>query len=213
MTPVYWRKVSRGTPPTLTRTVTHVSVEDTARDADDGPESEPTLTELPGVDEDVGEELASADVTPADLTDRRVSFRGLVERGVDPETAARLRTEFSLHYASTLGDDLSERSDAMDNLGTNERAWIAASDGDWETAEYDPVLEEREEADVWADRERPTPVTTVAGVGRADAERLAEAGVESVKQLGWVDAGVVAEATDLDVRAVRTWRFAARNGF
>jgi len=193
--------------------VSNVSVDDTACDADDGPDSDPALTDLPGVDEDVGDELESADVTPEDLTDRRVSFRDLVEAGVDPETAAKLRTEFSLHYASTLGDGLSERSDAMEHLRGNERTWIAASDGDWENAEYDPILEEREETDVWADRERPTPVTSIAGVSRADAERLAEAGVTSVKQLGWVDASVVAEATDLDVRAVRTWRFAARNQF
>ncbi len=193
--------------------MTDVSVNDTTGDAEDGPESNPTLSDLPGVDDEIAAELRSADVGPADLLERRVSFRDLVEAGVDTETAAALRTEFSLHYASTLGDGLSERSDAMEYLQSTERAWIAASDGDWENAEYDSILPDREDEDVWADRERPTPVTAVAGVSRADAEQLATAGVTSVKQLGWVDASVVAEATGLDVRAVRTWRFAARNQF
>jgi hypothetical protein len=195
--------------------VRDVSVDESGRDSDDGPESEPesepTLEDLRGVDEDVAAELHDAEISPRDLLDRQVSYRDLVEGGVDDETATAVRREFSLLYASTLGDDLSERSDAMEHLRGNERAWIAASDGDWEDVEYDPILEERETVDVWADRERPTPVTAVAGVSEADAGQLAEAGVSSVKQLRWVDASVVAEATDLDVPAVRTRRLAAPN--
>lgn len=188
-----------------------VSVDETGCDADDGPEGDPTLEDLPSIDESTAAGLREADVTARDLLDRRVSYRDLLAADLDPETAAALRREHSLLYSSTLGADLPERSDAMEHLRGNERAWIAASDGDWENAEYDPVLDECESTDVWEDRERPTPVTAVAGVGEADARQLATAGVTSVKQLRWVDATVVAEATDLDVRAVRTWRFAARN--
>jgi len=173
-------------------------------------EADPPLEDLAGVGEETAATLREAGVSSPDLRERTTSYRDLVEAGVDPEVAGRIRREHSLHYSSTLGGDLAERSDTVGNLGDNERAWISASDGDWENAEYDPVLPEREGEDVWADRERPTPVTEVAGVSEADAEQLAEAGVTSVKQLGWVDASVVAEATDLDVRAVRTWRFSAR---
>lgn len=189
-----------------------VSVEDPGGETECGgdAETDPPLPEVAGVDEATAATLREADVSARDVLERRVSYRDLVEAGLDPEAAKRLRQEHSLHYSSTLGGDLTERSDSVGNLGDNERAWISASDGDWEDAEYDHILPDRDAADVWADRERPTPVTAVAGVGERDAEQLAEAGVTSVKQLGWVDASVVAAATDLDVMAVRTWRFAAR---
>nr|WP_240148899.1 helix-hairpin-helix domain-containing protein [Halorubellus sp. JP-L1] len=75
--------------------------------------------------------------------------------------------------------------------------------------EYDPV--EREPEDIWADHDRPTPVTAVSGVGPADAQRLADVGVTSVRQLSFADAGLVADLLDLNVMAVRTWRFQARD--
>lgn len=193
-----------------------VSVEDSGCETEGGAdaESDPPLSEVAGVDDEAtAETLREADVSARDVLDRQVSYRDLVEAGVDQTAARRLRQEHSLHYSSTLGGDLTERSDTVGNLGDNERAWISASDGDWENAEYDPILPERDPSDVWLDRDRPTPVTAVAGVSDDDAEQLAEAGVTSVKQLGWVDASVVAEATDLDVMAVRTWRFAARDEF
>lgn len=193
--------------------VSDVSVDETGCDADDGPDGDRCLEDLPSVDDATAERLRAADVSARDLLERRVSYQDLLAADVDAETAATLRREHSLLYSSTLGADLPERSDAMEHLRGNERAWIAASDGDWENAEYDPILDEREAVDVWADRERPTPVTAIAGVSEDDARSLATAGVTSVKQLRWVDASVVAAATDLDVRAVRTWRFAARQDF
>lgn len=193
-----------------TQTGANVSVEETGPDGDDDPEH---VGDLAGVDEETATTLADADVEAVDLQDKRVSYRDLVDAGLDADVATALRREHSLPYTSTLGGDLSERSDSVGNLQGNERAWIAASDGDWESAEYEPVFDEREEVDVWTDMERPTPVTAIAGVGDADAEKLAEAGITSVKQLTWAEAGVIADALDMDVVAIRTWRFAARGDF
>jgi predicted flap endonuclease-1-like 5' DNA nuclease len=193
-----------------TQTGANVSVEETGPDGDDDPEH---VGDLAGVDEETATTLADADVEAVDLQDKRVSYRDLVDAGLDADVATALRREHSLPYTSTLGGDLSERSDSVGNLQGNERAWIAASDGEWENAEYEPVFDEREEVDVWTDMERPTPVTAIAGVGDADAEKLAEAGITSVKQLTWAEAGVIADALDMDVVAIRTWRFAARGDF
>lgn len=185
-----------------TNPVGRVSVENSTT------ESEETLSERVG--DETATALEDADVTHDELAQKEVSYRELVMAGIDADTAAAVRREFSLQWSFVLGDGLDERSNDMNNLSANERQWIAASEGDWENAEYDPVFEEREEVDVWADRERPTPVIEIPGVGPDDAEKLARAGVNSVKQLSWVPAAFVADALDLDVRMVRTWRFQAR---
>ncbi|NHN42647.1 helix-hairpin-helix domain-containing protein [Halorubellus sp. JP-L1] len=169
-------------------------------------------TALPGVDEDGADALADADIAAVDVRERAVSYRDLLAAGIGRETATALRREFSLPYSTTFGEGIEDRSDEVTGLQDGERDWVAASASDWEemgVPEYDPV--EREPEDIWADHDRPTPVTAVSGVGPADAQRLADVGVTSVRQLSFADAGLVADLLDLNVMAVRTWRFQARD--
>jgi predicted flap endonuclease-1-like 5' DNA nuclease len=168
-------------------------------------------TALPGVDDADATAMAEADIAAVDVRERAVSYRDLLGAGVDTETATALRREFSLPYSTRFGEGIEDRSAEVTGLQEDERDWVAASASDWEemgVPEYDPV--EREPEDIWADRERPTSVTAVSGVGPADADRLADVGVTSVRQLSFVDASAVAALLDANVMAVRTWRFQAR---
>lgn len=168
-------------------------------------------TALPAVGEAGASAMAAAEIAPVDVRERAVSYRDLLEAGVDAEVATALRREFSLPYSMAFGEGIEARSAEVTGLQDDERDWVAASASDWEEMSvpvYDPV--EREPAAIWADRDRPTPVTAVPGVGPDDADRLAAVGVTSARQLGFVSASTVADLLDLDVMAVRTWRFQAR---
>jgi predicted flap endonuclease-1-like 5' DNA nuclease len=168
-------------------------------------------TALPGVDESDASAMAEADIAVVDVRERAVSYRDLLAAGVDADTATALRREFSLPYSTRFGEGIEDRSADVSGLQDGEREWVAASASDWEemgVPEYDPV--EREPADIWADRDRPTPVTAVPGIGPDDADALAEVGVTSVRQLGFASASTVADLLDANVMAVRTWRFQAR---
>ncbi|WP_256298867.1 DUF7409 domain-containing protein [Haloarchaeobius salinus] len=171
-----------------------------------------TLAGLDGVTPVAAAQLTDAGVTASDVAEKRVTYTDLVEAGVEQGVATDLRREYSLSWSSTLGDGLDERAESMGGLHDDERDWVAASTSDWEelgVREYDPV--EREPVDVWADRERPTPVETVVDGWVAD--QLADAGITSVRQLAWVDAAALANALEVNVMQARTWRFSAREAF
>lgn len=171
-----------------------------------------TLAGLDGVTPVAAAQLTAAGITASDVTDKRVTYRDLVDAGVEQGVAMDLRRQYSLSWSSTLGDGLDERAESMGGLQDDERDWVAASTSDWEelgVREYAPV--EREPVDIWADRERPTPVGTVVDGWVAD--QLATAGITSVRQLARVDAAALAEALDVNVMQARTWRFSAREAF
>lgn len=65
------------------------------------------------------------------VTDKRVSFRMLVEAGVNPGVAAKIRREHSLSWSFNSGGDLDRRSTQIRGLGSAEAEWVAASAGDW----------------------------------------------------------------------------------
>ena len=68
------------------------------------------------------------------ITDKRVSYRRLVDAGVNPGVAAKIRREHSLSWSFRSGGDLDRRSAQVRGLGSAEAAWVAASAGDWESA-------------------------------------------------------------------------------
>ncbi|WP_435065460.1 DUF7409 domain-containing protein [Halobaculum sp. EA56] len=83
--------------------------------------------------------LADAPFGAAEIRDRRVSYRMLTDAGVNPGVAARIRREHSLAWSfESEGEDLRRRSSQVRGLGDEERAWVAASSGDWQAADADP---------------------------------------------------------------------------
>ncbi|MFQ3294769.1 MAG: hypothetical protein ACI8VE_001849 [Natrialbaceae archaeon] len=166
------------------------------------------------VDPESVERLVEAEISIDDLENKSVSYRDLVDAGVDAAVATELRRHFSLPWTFELGSDLSERSGAVGALSSHEREWVELSDGEWQDNPVESsIATPRKGRDVWADLDRPTPVTALPGISADHAERLTTAGVTSIKQLTFLDAGVVAEAIGVDVKLVRLWRHQARGHY
>ncbi|MEA1929990.1 MAG: helix-hairpin-helix domain-containing protein [Euryarchaeota archaeon] len=102
------------------------------------------------------------------ITDKRVSFRMLVEAGVNPGVAAKIRREHSLSWSFDSGGDLDRRSAQIRGLGSAEAEWIAASAGDWEadstggdhTAVDDSAVDDESDGqadDTWPNEPTPWP--------------------------------------------------------
>lgn len=177
-------------------------------------EVEGLLRDDESFDPESADRLVEAGVSIDDLENKTVSYRDLVDAGVDAGVATELRRHFSLPWTFELGSDLAERSGAVGALSSHEREWVELSDGDWqETRVESSIATPREGRDLWEELDRPTPVTALPGISDDHAERLAEAGVTSIKQLTFLDAGFVAEALGFDVRLVRLWRHQAREQF
>ena len=82
--------------------------------------------------------LSDADVTADAVREKRVSYRGLVDAGVNPGVAAKIRREHSLSWSFEAGDGLDRRSTQVRGLGSEEAAWVAASAGDWASDSSEP---------------------------------------------------------------------------
>lgn len=184
--------------------------------------------------------IEAAPFSAADVAHKAVSYQMLVDAGVNPGVAARIRREHSLSWSfESDGRNLERRSSQVRGLGDDERAWVAASSGGWTvegddgdaTAEAAWVAASRDaggadggraaaEADgsgdpvaaeaAWRERSRPTPVTTLDPVGEAEADLLARAGITSVRSLATADPEHVADVLDLDAPTVREWWEASR---
>ncbi len=165
--------------------------------------------------------IESAGFTAADIRERTVSFRMLREAGTNPGVAARIRREHSLPWAfeNESHTDLKRRSDQIRGLEAEERAWVAASSGDWEATDTDDQTDgwesgvtEPTEADgsgdpvaaesAWQRRSSPTDVDELDGVDKTLAGKLASAGVVSVRSLAVADPTELADALELDPELV-----------
>ena len=202
--------------------------EATAGDDGDGSDAAVTppdaLSDLRFVGPATESALSASGVAPADVVGKRVTYRDLLDAGVNPGVAARIRREHSLSWSfESDAGDLSARSAQVRGLGDDERAWVAASSGDWDLgraagadskADADPAetdgsgAAEAAEA-AWRDRSAPTPVTDLDAVDADDATRLARGGITSVRSLAAADPESVADALELDAGLVRSWVEAA----
>lgn len=165
------------------------------------------------------EKLAAADIDAGGILSKDVSYTQLVDAGINSGVASKLRREHSLPWSlsGSTGEDLNRRSNQVRGLKDGERAWVAASTGDWESAE--PSTASAAEADgsgeaeaaeaAWRDRSSPDPVTDVPGVTEGDAEQLSKAGITSVRSLATANPEAVADVLGLDVEKVDEWRTAA----
>lgn len=175
--------------------------------------------------------LEGAGIDATDLIERRVSHAQLVEAGVNPGVAAKIRREHSLSWSLSGGEDLDRRAEQVRGLKDGEREWVAASASDWEGTEKpdsaDTATEEAEwsrrpwptepdpDADFdaeaeWRERSAPTPLSTLSGLGAEEREQLAEAGITSVRRLATCDPEEVAASLDIETETVREWHTEAR---
>lgn len=93
-------------------------------------DAQDALRDLQFVGPETADVLAAAEVTREDVTSKRVSHAQLVEYGVNPGVAARIRREHSLQWSFEGGEDLDQRAEQVRGLQDDERQWVAASYGD-----------------------------------------------------------------------------------
>ncbi|QHS16016.1 helix-hairpin-helix domain-containing protein [haloarchaeon 3A1-DGR] len=114
-------------------------------------DGDPDPTDLRWVGPATATELDAAGIDATDITAKRVSYRLLVDAGVNPGVAAKIRREHSLSWSFEAGDGLESRSAQVRGLGREEADWIAASAGDWADRS---VTGEDENADADGDENR-----------------------------------------------------------
>lgn len=78
------------------------------------------------------EALETAGIAAEDIERKRISYRQLTDAGVNPGVAAKIRREHSLSWSFDADGDLERRSTQIRGLGSAERAWVAASSGEWD---------------------------------------------------------------------------------
>lgn len=196
-----------------------------------GDETDETLTQLRFVGDKTASVLAASDIHLCDIERKRISYTELVEAGVNPGVAARIRRAHSLSWSfESSGDDLERRSAQVRGLGEEERAWVAASSGDWEStgtpsslpgtttssddtapASADSTGDAVAAEAAWRERSRPTPVTVLTDIDEETVTQFRDGGILSVRRLATVDPSHVADALDLDEETVCRWRDAARD--
>lgn len=156
---------------------------------------------------------------PNDISEKRLSYTQLVDAGVNSGVAARIRRSYSLPWSfESNGTDLERRSTQVRGLGEAERAWVAASTGDWadataraDTAARLSTAESPSESEsTWTAPPKPTPLAVLDSLDTESTTRLKDAGIRSVRRLATVDPIPVAKALDLPAATVRSWHEAAR---
>ncbi len=208
----------------------------TGEDNSGGGEDRTDPTDIQFVGPSTAEVLEEAPFDADGIARKSVSYEMLVEAGVNPGVAGKLRREHSLAWSLGTTEDndgsLRRRSDRVRGLQDDERAWVAASTGDWEettdrtaadeavddeTAEdawreqsagvgaTDVTSADQEEEAAWRERSKPEPITEIEGIGEAFETSLAEAGITSVRSLATANPDRIAEALDLDAERVREW--------
>lgn len=203
-----------------------------ASEAHDEPEAvdgRAALADLKQIGPVTADLLAEAGVTAADVRRKRVSYRDLVDAGVNAGVAAKIRREHSLPWTlEEAAADLDRRSRNVRGLRDGEREWVAATgsrsdrggdDGEreWVEASYDETAETDGSGDgaaaeaAWRERSTSDPVTVLSGVGGDEAGLLADEGVDTVRRLATSDPEYLADRIGRSAEEVRAWHDEARS--
>lgn len=123
--------------------------------------------------------------------------------GDDDGEAEWVAESSSTAGAETIGDD-----ESTDDEADDEAAWIAdatgtSRDDDSATADGsgDPMAAEA----AWRERSKPTPLTEISGIGEDYADRLAEAGVTSIRSLATASPELLADVTGISHQRLQRW--------
>ena len=178
--------------------------------------------------------LEGAGIEAAAIRERRVSHAQLVDAGVNPGVAAKIRREHSLSWSLEGGEDLDRRADQVRGLKAGEREWVAASASDWEDGSQtgaetasgedtssswerrpwpnQPDADEEFEAEAeWREQSAPQPISAIPDIDGEAESALRQAGIISVRRLASCNPAAVADSLAIDEETVRQWREAARS--
>lgn len=140
--------------------------------------------------------LADAGVDAEAVASKSVTHADLVEHGVNPGVAARIRREHSLQWSFEGGEDLDRRAEQVRGLQDDEREWVAASYGEDE-ASADGSGDATAEEAAWRDEPwRPS----VDGDDEADDETAEES---AWRDRSWPNGGDHEPTLE---RGERAWR-------
>lgn len=107
------------------------------------------LQDLKYVGPATAESLAESNIDVDAIVDGEVCYRDLVAAGTNPGVAAKIRRWHSLSWSFNSGDDLDRRSSQVRGLGDDERAWVAASSGDWDATDEAGTGDDERDAGDW----------------------------------------------------------------
>jgi predicted flap endonuclease-1-like 5' DNA nuclease len=110
---------------------------------------------------------------------------------------------------SKVGEDEAAEAPTLDDWEEDdedaEAEWVAdavgASDPATADGSGDPLAAEA----AWRERSKPTPLTDISGVGDSYSDRLAEAGVTSVRSLATASPELLSDVTGIPERKLREW--------
>lgn len=188
-------------------------------DSGDGADTDDNPTSLHYVGPVTAEILETVGVTTEDVRTKSVSYTELVEAGVNPGVAAKIRREHSLPWSlDGFTADLDSRSDAIRGLTSAEREWVAQSDDDdWEPSKeaipetVDPGPEPEEAAIELPPSDREiVSLATINEIEQETQETLADAGVTTARSLASIEPSVLAEATEIPEQHIRELQATAR---
>ena len=144
-----------------------VSNEDAPDDVD--PHAVERLTDIHFVGPATAEVLARAEFDATGIPEKTVSYEMLMNAGVNPGVATRLRKKHSLPWSfggeNESDDSLEQRSEKVRGLQDGERAWVAASSGDWEDEDRESTTSATETATTSATETATTSATETATTG------------------------------------------------
>lgn len=72
--------------------------------------------------------------------------------------------------------------------------------------EWQKAQEENKQKQDSIDKERPEQLSDISGIGKVTAEKLADAGISSVEELGEADALELAKITSIPVKKIKGWQ-------
>jgi predicted flap endonuclease-1-like 5' DNA nuclease len=165
-------------------------------------------TDLKFVGPATSEAVEDAGFSAQDIADKNVSYSMLLEAGVNPGVAAKIRRYHSLSWSfDNDGGDLNRRSEQVRGLQDDERAWVADSgvgdDSDDETTVADDLTVSEDDGEAeWV----------ANAAADADTEPAEETTQEEDPEAAWVaDAGVSTEPATADgsgdpLAAEAAWR-------
>jgi len=102
-------------------------------------------------------------------------------------------------------EEAADESSATDDAIDGETAWVADATGDDASASADGSGDPLAAEAAWVERSKPTPLTDISGVGESYAERLAEAGVTSVRSLATASPELLSDVTGIAEGRLQRW--------